>query len=333
MILITGATGFVGAHLLKELGSGSNRIRLLIRPGADLSFMTKINPGWADNPAIETVEGDILDYYSLEDALENVETVYHIAGFISFRPQDRLKLMEVNGKGTANIINAALHKGVKRFVYMSSIAALGRSAREEIYEESRTWKNDPLNSWYAISKYSGEREAWRGCEEGLEMVIVNPSIILGHCRWHEGSGKIFSRIWKGMPYYTKGTTGYVDVKDVCSAMHMLGTSTISGERFILSAEDRSYKEMLTMIATALGKNPPSKNASRRLLKLVRIGEKLKTFFTGGEIMIQQEVIRNAFMTCRYPNTKITAATGFEFTPLQETIDTTAAVFKKEHPAS
>lgn len=335
MILVTGGTGFVGAHLLVELTKSNDKVKAITRPSSDHTYIKKVFELYSKNPEtdflkIEWQEADLLDVFSIEEALQGVTQVYHAAGFVSFSPRDRHRLMQVNVKGTLNLVNQCLEKGNIRLCHVSSIAAIGRTRLEESIAEDRFWKNDPNNSWYAISKYNGEREVWRAVEEGLDAVIVNPSVILGYCRWDEGSGSLFSRVWNGLKYYTEGVTGWVDVKDVVSAMIGLMNADVKGERYIISSENLSYREVFDMIAEAMHKPKPSVKATHFLSNMVWRMEKVRTSLTGKAPLITRETARTAQLKCYYENKKYHGFSGRALVPVKETIQRTVALFLKEH---
>src|SRR5436190_8171415 len=199
MIFLTGGTGLVGSQILFDLASSGNKIRALRRKESRLDVVDRLfekTPGYKKN--IEWIEGDVIDLFSLEDAMEGVDTVYHSGAFISFFPSEVKKMMKVNVEGTANMVNMALKKNVKRFCHISSVAVLGRFSGDEILNEDSWWKTSKENSNYAISKYGGEREVWRGIEEGLNAFIVNPTIVIGPGKWDTGSTQMFSQVWTGL---------------------------------------------------------------------------------------------------------------------------------------
>jgi nucleoside-diphosphate-sugar epimerase len=236
MILITGATGLVGSHLTFDLVSKGWQVMALKRPDSDLTMIRNVFRLYSDEPEvlfsrINWVEGDLMDVYLLEDSLQEGDDVYHCAALVSFLPGDRKKLMRVNTEGTANLVNAALEKKVRKLCYVSSIAALGRPEhQDDVIDERLVWKTSRNNSNYAVSKYGGEREVWRGIAEGLNSVIVNPGIILGVAGPTQGSSRIFNVVWEGLKFYPTGKNGFVDVRDVARAMLQLMESNISNEK-------------------------------------------------------------------------------------------------------
>ena len=254
MIFITGCTGLVGSHLVAELVNGQqalSTIKLLCRKNSDLSLLKNVLSRYGINEIpdnIEFVYGDVLDYDILENAMKDVDDVYHCAAVVSFDPSDKNSLMRVNVEGTKNMVNAALYCGVKKFCHVSSIAALGRALEGESIDEESPWTQSKNNSVYSISKHEAEMEVWRGIAEGLNATIVNPSLILGAGRWDSSSCELFNTVAKGFPFYTTGINGFVDVKDVTRAMIMLMKNNKFGQRYCLNGVLISYKELFTLMA-------------------------------------------------------------------------------------
>lgn len=273
MILVTGGTGLVGAHLLLYLvENDTKKLRAIYRNPKTIEktkSLFNLYGKAALFSEIEWMQGDILDICSLEAAFENVELVYHCAGLISFDPNDEAALRKINIEGTANIVNFCIDKKVKKLCHVSSIATLGDLTKNEAFvTEATDWNPEVLHSDYAISKYGAEMEVWRGHQEGLQVVIVNPGIILGPGFWDQGSGTLFDTIKKGISFYTNGSTGYVAVTDVVKIMHLLLQSDCSGERFTLVAENISYKEIIIKIANKINAQLPKIEAKPWLLNLI-----------------------------------------------------------------
>lgn len=261
MILVTGGTGLVGAHLLLHLAENEETIVAIYRNPKKIE-KTKTLFAHYQKPAlfskINWIEADILDISSLEIAFKNIKYVYHCAAHISFNPKDENLLRKVNIEGTANIVNFCIDKKIEKLCHVSSIAALGDlKETETILTEEIEWNPEIAHSDYAITKYGAEMEVWRGQQEGLQVVIVNPGVIFGSMLWTDGSGAFFTKIKKGFPFYTKGSTGFVGVFDVVKAMHLLMKSDVSGERFSLVSENVSFEEIIFKIADKLKAKKPT----------------------------------------------------------------------------
>lgn len=260
MILVTGATGLIGSHLVLHLLQAGQPVSALYRTNHSIQKTKEVFALYGQEALfdhIDWIEADITDVPSLEFAFRNVEYVYHCAACISFDPADEELLRKTNIEGTANVVNFCLQYGVKKLCFVSSIAALGDLKEgESIITEETEWNPEKPHSDYAISKYGAEMEIWRAQQEGLQVVIVNPGVILGPLFWHSGSGEIFTRVANGQYFYTKGTTGFTTVEDVVTIMVRLMQSDVHGERFIIVSKNVSFEHMLAAIAKALGVKPP-----------------------------------------------------------------------------
>lgn len=333
MILITGATGLVGSFLTLELLKLGRQVRALKRAGSDMTQIRNVFRLYSDDPEtlfnrIEWIEGDLMDVYMLEDALEHADDVYHCAALVSFLPRDRRELMQVNTEGTANLVNAALEKKVRKFCYVSSIAALGRPERQEdVIDEHLVWKTSRNNSNYAVSKYGGEREVWRGVAEGLDAVIVNPGIILGLAGAAQGSSRLFRVAWEGLKVYPTGQNGFVDVRDVVRAMIALMESDIRNERFILTAENVTYKRLFDLMAAEFGKAGPKIRVNPFLSGIGWRMEWVLSRLKGRKPLITRETARTAVQHYAYSNEKIRQALDFEFIPVEETVKDFCGIFR------
>lgn len=320
-ILVTGGTGMVGTYLLRLLiRSGYENIRAIYRPDSDLSFAKTING------PIEWVECDLLDQVGLEDALEGIEQVYHCAGIISFRKIDRPYMMAVNVDGTANLVNMALQKKVKRLLHVSSSAALGRTKPGEVIDENKQWERSPYNTFYGLSKYLGEQEAWRGDAEGLEVVVVQPSIILGAHHWEEGPGRFFPMIDKGFRFFPAGGTGLVDVRDVVLFMKILMESDIKGERYLLNDDTLTYKDFFHRIARALGVKAPTTQINHLIQQVAWRATWLREKLTGKPSLVTRETAAQSSHTYYYPADKSRTELDFQYRDLNTTIQEMAACY-------
>lgn len=322
-ILITGGTGFLGSYLLHYLvQKGYRNIRALKRPNSPMDLVQ----GVVDK--VEWVEGDILDIPRLEDAIKGVQQIYHCAAIVSYDPKDRQKLMEVNVQGTANVVNIALDFQIEKLVHVSSIAALGRSKKTSHLNENAKWEKSKQNSQYAISKHLAELEVWRGIAEGLSAAIVNPSIVLGSGFWDKGTCKFFMNGWNEFNFYSKGGTGWVDVRDVAKVMIDLMESDIRGERFILNSENIAYQEIMNQISDALDKKQPAIKVNYLIQELAWLKAWLKARLTGSTPFITKETARHSGKRYYYENDKSIEQLNVNYTPISQTISETAAQLKQ-----
>jgi len=321
MILVTGGAGLLGRELVRQLLAQGKNVRAIYNRSPLPDF---------NSPLLQQIQCDILDVEGLAIAMEGITELYHCAAIVSFAPKRKRDLFKINIEGTANVVNAALDAGVRKMVHVSSVAALGRIREDAPIDETMNWTPETSNSIYGQSKYLGELEVWRGIGEGLDAVIVNPVVILGPGDWNTGSAKLFKNVHDGFPWYSEGTTGFVDVRDVATAMQQLMESDISRQRFILSAETRSYRFLFESIAKAFGKKPPHKKVTPFLAALVWRLEAVKSRFTGGDPLVTKETSITALAKVDFDNSKIRKfLPGFSYRPLQDTIDDTCRAFQQD----
>lgn len=314
-ILVTGGTGFLGAYILQELIEKGYSVRAIRRSDKLPSF---ISPSVLSK--VEWVSGDILDVVSLEEAMEGFDCVIHSAAIVSFHGEDRKKMYQANVDGTANVVNIALEQNISRFVHISSVAAIGRTAHGVSVNETRKWEESKLNTHYARSKHRSELEVWRAMGEGLNAVILNPSTILGYGEWLNGSSSIFRNIFEGFKWYTSGLNGFVDVRDVAKATVLLMESNISEQRYIINSETWPFRKLQDKIAECFQKNKPNRLATPFLLSIAWRLEKLKSVFTRQKPLLTKESARVGISKTQFENYKLLKDfPEFKFTPLDQTI--------------
>ena len=335
MIFVTGGSGLVGSHLLLELAKEGKQIRALKRPTSDTGVIKKLSK-WYHLDAekllqnITWVDGDLLDPISINTALEGVQEVYHCAATVSFNPGDRLKMIRNNVDGTSNLVNACLEHKINKFCHVSSVAAFGKSVDGGAVDEESMRDSQSGHSGYSTSKYWSELEVWRGHTEGLNTIIVNPSIILGPAPdWSKGSQRMFNAVANGMKFFTSGASGFVDVKDVVTIMIELMDKSIFGQRFCLNAENISYREVFSEIAQSLNRKPPHIEAKPWMLQILRFMETIISKFNGKEPRVSKESARSAFNQTSYSNKKIVDLLNYDFVPIKKTIHSTCKLFLKE----
>ena len=321
MILVTGGAGLVGSQLIRSLLLAGCRVRAIFNK-TPLPFFTE--------GQVEQYPCSILDVVGLEEVMQGVDEVYHCAAIVSYDPARKHELFTINVEGTINVVNAALNTGVKKLVHVSSVAALGRIKENVPVNENINWSEETSNSNYGRSKYLSELEVWRGIGEGLNAVIVNPVIILGDGDWNSGSSQIFKSMYNEFPWYTEGISGFVDVRDVAGAMIGLMQSNISSERFIISAENRSYHEIFDLIADGFGKKKPAKKVTPFIAAMVWRLEGLKKIFTGKSPLLTKETAAAAQASVTFDNKKLLQfLPGFKYRSIEETIEYTCGMMEKK----
>lgn len=320
-ILVTGGSGLVGKELIAQLLLKGNKIKALYNKTALPDF---------DTANLQQFQCNILDIAGLEEIMQGVETVYHCAAIVTFNPARKYEMFKINIEGTANVVNAALNAGVKKMVHVSSVAALGRIREGETINETMNWTEESSNSNYGQSKYLGELEVWRGIAEGLDAVIVNPVIILGAGDWQSGSSQIFKSVYEEFPWYADGITGFVDVRDVARVMIELMERNICSQRFIISAENKSYRDVFNLIATAFNKKQPHKKVTPLLSKIVWRLETVKSWFTKKDPLITKETAATAIATVYFDNSKLKKfLPDFAYTKMEDTITHTCNLLQQK----
>lgn len=320
-ILITGAAGLVGGELLKQL----------LEEGYNVSAIYNSSPLSLTDPNLITEQCDILDIIRLTEIMQGITHVYHCAAIVSFEKKEKYRLLKINIEGTANIVNACLDAGIEKLIHVSSVSALGRIRNGDVITEKMNWTEETSNSIYGKSKYLGEMEVWRGMGEGLQAAIVCPSLILGGNNWDSGSSAVFKSAWNEFKWYTEGGGGFVDVRDVARIMILLMNSEINNERFILSGENLSYREVFTSIAKCFNKKPPHKKVTPFMTEIVWRLEALKAVLTGKKTLLTRETAHTALTTVYFDNSKIlNALPGFHFTSIAETIKHTCGTLKEKY---
>ncbi|MBS2209973.1 NAD-dependent epimerase/dehydratase family protein [Carboxylicivirga mesophila] len=326
MILVTGGTGLVGAHLLHTLTKEGNKVRAIYRSEQSLDYVRELFRFYNNKQLhlIQWIEADLLDYFSLLDALKGIDKVFHCAAMVSFKPSDRMAMFTANVDGTANLVNASIECGVERFCHVSSIATLGKTQNGQQIDETTFWQNDDNHSVYSQSKFRAEMEVWRGTKEGLKALVVNPSVILGPCPGDKSSGQLIHTLSKNMLFYTGGGSGFVDVRDVTKAMVTLAESEVVNERFIINGENLSYKELMTTAAEVFGVKAPSIKANRWLTGIAWRWERLQYMLFRRAPKMTKETARTSQNQSKYSISKLQEVSPMAFLSIKEALENAKA---------
>jgi len=335
MILVTGGTGLVGSHLLFDLVKANSNVRAIYRNKEKLELVKKVFSYYSEEShllfnKIDWVKADLLDVPTLSEVFNDITHVYHCAAFISFDPKDYHVLRQINIEGTANIVNLSISNKITKLCYVSSISTLGNKDDDSLIDEESYWNPEEDNSVYGITKYGAEIEVWRGTQEGLDAVIVNPGLILGAGFWNSGSGLLFKEVYKGLPYYVTGTSGYVDVKDVVKSMILLMNSDITNNRFVLVSENLSFKQFTEFASRYLGVKAPKKTATPLMLKIGWRFDWLKSSITGKPRRLTKQRAATALTITNYSNKKTKDVLNFSFIRIESSIKSISQQFLKEH---
>jgi nucleoside-diphosphate-sugar epimerase len=330
MILVTGGTGLVGSHLLMQLINEGKSVRAIFRDEKSIEKVKQVftwnnlSPNLVDEK-IEWVESDILNPEDFKNCFEGIRQVYHCAAMVSFNKRDKKELFKTNINGTANLVNLCMDFKIEKLCYVSSTAAVGKAPKDGIRTEDCQWQDDGVSN-YSVSKHLSEMEVWRGIEEGLNAVIVNPSVIIGPGDWNVSSSNLFLKVWKGLKFYSQGGNAFVDVRDVVSCMCNLMNSDITSERFLIVSENLSFRSLFDQIATVLNKPLPNIKAKQWMVDVLWKIEAVKSFIFGSLPLVTKESAESAMTVATYSNQKIKDALNMEFIPTADAIKYTGAIF-------
>lgn len=322
-ILVTGATGLVGSYLLRYLvQQGYVNVRATRRAESTMDLVESILE------KVEWVTLDILDVEAVEEVMVGVEWVFHCAALVSFDPADKAALYKINKEGTENVVNAALNAKIEKLLHVSSVATIGRDPKETMTSEKTKWDRNEMLTHYAKSKYLSEMEAWRGWAEGLDVVVVNPSTILGSGRWDKGTSVFFKLGWRSFSWFAGGSAGFVDVRDVARLMIQAMEKAASGQRFILSAENLSYKDLMEQIARHLGRPAATRRMPDWMKGLIWRWEWFVAWLHKSRPEITREVAVKVTSHYAYDNSKSVHTFDYAYQSVSDTIATIASQFKE-----
>jgi nucleoside-diphosphate-sugar epimerase len=328
--LVTGATGLVGSHLLLTLLQEGQSVIAMKRPSSNIKEVETLFSYYTSEykelyKKIIWRESDLMDVLGFDELLKDVTTVYHCAALISLNDKDKDQLLKANKEGTANLVNACINNKIEAFCFVSSIASLQNKDIRTNVDEKVFWKTAPGQSAYSLSKYLAEQEVWRGMEEGLNAVIVNPGVIVGPGNWGRGTGQLVSLSSKGIKFYTEGVTGFVGAIDVAGAMVALVNKKAFGERFILIENNYSFKYILDKIHAELGKPLPNIKAGRGLLTL---GKWFSFLMPDGQKMTSSTISTLSSKTT-FSGTKLRLFLDYKYTSIDECIIFASKCYRKK----
>ncbi|WP_435414025.1 NAD-dependent epimerase/dehydratase family protein [Polaribacter aestuariivivens] len=323
MILVTGGTGLVGAHLLYHLVKNDEKIRAVYRSEDKINAVKKVFSYYSDDETlitkIEWFKADITEVPAMIPAFIGIKKVYHCAAFISFNPKDYREMRKVNIHGTAIIVNLSIDAKIDKLCFVGSIASVGDSLKGNLITEENEWNKEADNSGYSITKFGAEMEVWRASQENVDVAIVNPGIILGSGFFNAGSGKLFSQVYNGFKYYTEGVTGFVGVKDVVKAMILSMNSDVKNERFILVSENKTYKEVLFAIADGFGKKRPSKKIKPWQTAILWRFASFVSKITGVAPLLSKYSAKSAHEVSKYSSEKFEKTFNYQFEKIEDVI--------------
>jgi len=322
MIFLTGGTGLVGSHILLKLCENNIPVRALKRQSSSLNICKKVFNYYNRQDLFNTIEwctGNINDVPFLESSMSSCDYIIHAAALVSFNKSDLENLKKINIEGTSNIMNVALGLDIKKCIYISSIATLGINPNMQEINEECDFKFTNKESNYSISKYYAEQEVWRACHEGLDVVILNPSVILGPGDWNKGSSKIFQRIFNGLKFYTPGSTGFVDVIDIANITILFLHNNIKNQRFILNGTNLKYRDAFNFIADEFSVERASVKVTPLIKELAWRLERIRSFFLQTSPLLTKETAESAMSKKSYSSSKIKKVLDYNFISFNDSI--------------
>ncbi len=333
MILVTGGTGLLGAHLLFKLATAGYAVRATYRNSEKITVTEKVFSYYSKTPEIlmdqiEWHEADINDLPALETAFHGITEVYHCAALVSFDPKDDKALLKTNVQGTENIVNLSIANTIEKLCFASSIAAIGPGIHGEMINEENEWSDVPTTT-YALSKYLAEMKVWRASQEGIPVIIVNPGIIIGPGFWRKGSGSFFTFAAKAPKYFLPGGTGFVSVEDVVNSMYQLMQSSVQNQRFILVSKNLSFKKFSAILAKGLGKMPPLFELKKWMISLFWRWDWLRSKILGKRRRLSKTVARRLHLMEKYENSKLPNQLDFNYGDLEHTILQCCTIYLKD----
>ncbi len=334
MVLVTGGTGFLGAHLLYHLSLQENEITAIYRNKSKLEDVKRVFHYYLPNNnnyfKIKWVHADITVTEELRKVFKNIDVVYHCAALVSFSSSDYQEMRKINIEGTQNIVNISIENKVKKLCFVSSIATLEYTYGHDFIDEKCFWTTNKNKSDYAITKRAAEMEVWRASQEGVNCIVVNPGVIIGPGFWENGTGNLFAKIKSGMSYYSSGSSGFVDVRDVSNSMIALMKSDVVNEGYVLVAENRSFKDLFKLISLAVKAKEPSKEIGKIGLEIAWRLAWFKSLFTNSKPSLTKSSAKAAYGEKKYSSQKIKDSIHYAFLPLEETIAFTGKLFLEDH---
>lgn len=333
-IAITGSTGFVGVHLIHHLLRSGHEIVAIKRPTSLMDEFNLISAYYGstevDNSRLSWVDCELFDTQGLIDVIQTCDQLIHAAGYISYNSKDRRNLMEVNQRYTENVVNACLEADIQQLVYLSSTAAVGKKDNGDLVVESNEWDMGANYSQYGLSKHLGEMEVWRGREEGLDVCVFNPGVVLGFGDWSKGSLKLFKQAANGFPFYSEGITGFVGVEDLCEVISRCIQTPGLNQRFIMISENRTYRSVNAAMAEALGRRPANIGVKGGLYRSILVVMWMKKLL-GMSGMLSVETTKAAVSVNYFSNEAARETFGFTFTSIDEVIQKAASAYNKNSP--
>ncbi len=322
-ILITGANGLVGSYICRQLlNSTQHQIYALTRKSSNLNLLSPIKD------RITIIEGDLKELEKIENQIAEMDLIIHTAGVVSYHKEDHPLLHQINHQATKELINLCLNHEVSDFLFLSSVSAINSGRPDLVTDEKSKFAEGPHNSTYGITKHLAEMEVWRGAQEGLNVAVLNPTIVIGAGIWKNSSLQMFQQVWDGMPLMTPGSNGFVDVRDVATACKLLIEQGLVGQQFVLNAENRSYDEIIKAISIGLHKKPPKRYLSKSMIPFIVGLEKLRSFILRKRPLLTSIALEKSLAKQKYNGKKVTQELGLNYRVIDQSIKESCEAFMK-----
>ncbi len=328
LLLLTGATGFVGSAVARALLAAGYRVRALVRRGSDRRNLAGLE--------IAPVEGDLADPASLAPAVAGCRYLVHVAADYRIWVPDPAAMLRANVAGTEALLRAALAAGVERIVHCSSVAALGLTGTDMPADETTPVSEAAIVGVYKLSKYRAEQVVLRMVrDDGLPAVIVNPAAPVGPRDIKPTpTGRMIADAAAGrMPAYVDTGLCVVHVDDVAAGHVLALQKGRIGERYILGGENLSLRDLLVLVAAAAGRPAPRLRLPRELLWPVALGFEAAARLGGIEPLVTRDHLRMARKKMFFSSAKAARELGFAPRPAQEAVRDAVAWFAQHRRAA
>ena len=330
---ITGASGFLGSHLVHQLMRAKHEIVAIKRASSSLSEFNLCSAHYEqhiDSKFLTWVDCELYDTISLTELFKQCDIVIHTAALISYLKSDRDQLIRVNEEYTANVVNSCLQAGIKRFIGVSSTGALSKRGEDEAIKESFEWDEGAPYAFYGLTKYLGEKQIWRAKEEGLDVIVINPGVILGFGDWNKGSLRLFRNAYNRFPFYSTGSTGFIGVEDLCKACEYFLDSEEINEQYIAITDNLNFMQVSYMMADGFEVKRPYIKVAGLIHMIIHQVIRLKEFI-GFKGMLSRETSRSAILQSHFDNSKLRMTLPFELEPISSVITNSCMAYKKNSP--
>lgn len=321
-VLVTGGTGFIGSNLAVALIREGCHVRILRRPHSELRAI-------GDAP-VEHCTGDIRDYESLKGAMKGCDTVFHTAAMVSYWRREREEMYRVNIEGTRHVVDACLELGVQRLVHTSSIAAVGYPEDGGVARETNQFNWERFDIGYRISKHKAEGEIHRGVRLGLNVVMVNPSVVIGprDIKFHAGQ-LIRDIYWKRLFYYVDGGMNIAYVGDVVKGHILAARSGRRGDRYILGGENLTHRQIISTIADVVGGIRPFFKVPEWAVRSIAVAAEGIGSTLSRKPWVTRELLASSSLFNYFSSEKSERELGYSRTPFREAVQKTFSWYKQQ----